>query len=145
MSNNEFAQELNEIAQLANQIKIESPDAGSVNEYLKKLELLLNRGWKYALYREDEIDENLLPRKYIQQRNQVIENLQIKLGRCAAKYRAAIPNSPSDKQALAEYYETFDELVRVNGGILGLDPDSELPDRLMPKAYVDFWLNGGNG
>ena len=145
MTNNEFAQELNEIAQLAKKIRTKKPDAGSVNEYLKKLELLLNNGWKHALYRVDEIDENLLPVKYIQQRNQVIENLQIKLGRCAAKYRAAIPNSHSDKQALAEYYETFDELVRINGGILGLDPDSELPDRLMPKEYVDFWLNGGNG
>lgn len=71
---------------------------------------------------------------------QLIEDLQIKLGRCAGRYRASLPDSDQEKAALADYYKTFNELVLVNGGIIGLDPDSELPDSLMPKEYVDFWL-----
>lgn len=88
----------------------------------------------------DTLIKTSYPQQYTCQQNTLIENLQIKLGRCAEKYRAAIPNSPSDKQALADYYETYNELVRVNGGIIALDPDAELPDDLMPKDYVDYWL-----
>lgn len=143
VTTNDFLQEKKSIIDIARQInKTVSPDAQLVNIYIQQLDELLKKGWDYAFYREDEINEPFLPDRYVQQRNQVIEDLQIKLGRCATKYRSAIPNSPSDKQALTDYYETFDELVRINGGIIGLDPDSELPDRLMPKAYVDFWLNG---
>lgn len=143
VTNNDFSQEIKSITDIARQInKTGVSDAHLVNVYTQQLNELLKKGWHYAFYREDEIDESLLPDRYVQQRNQVIEDLQIKLGRYATKYRSAIPNSPSDKQALADYYETFEELVRINGSIIGLDPDSELPDRLMPKAYVDFWLNG---
>lgn len=70
----------------------------------------------------------------------LVEKLQIRLGRCARKYRASLPDSDQERAALHDYYETFNELVRVNGSIIGLDPDSELPDNLMPKDYVDFWL-----
>ncbi len=142
MNNNDFIQEIDEIVKIAKQINTGAYDGNLVDEYLNKLDSLLRKGWDYAFYRENEINESMLPDRYLKQRNQIIENLQIKLGRCAVKYRSAIPNSPSDKRAIAEYYETFDELIRVNGGIIGLDPDSELPDELMPKEYVDFWLKG---
>lgn len=143
MTNNDFSQEVNSIIQIAKKINIKTPaDNQLVNDYVNELKFLLNKGWKYAFYRADEIDEALLPDKYIKQRNQVIEDLQIKLGQFAVKYRAAIPNSSSEKRALAEYYETFDELVRINGGILALDPDTELPDSLMPKEYLAFWSQG---
>jgi hypothetical protein len=142
VNNNDFIQEIDEIVKIAKQINTGTYDDNLVSEYLNKLNSLLRKGWDYAFYRENEIDESMLPDQYLKQRNQIIENLQIKLGQCAVKYRSAIPNSSSDKRALTEYYETFDELIRVNGGIIGLDPDSELPDELMPKEYVDFWLKG---
>lgn len=74
--------------------------------------------------------------------DQAIENLQIKLGHCAEKYRASAPNSSSNKQALADYYAAYGELVRIAGRNIALDPDSELPDELMPQEYVDYWLKG---
>lgn len=71
-----------------------------------------------------------------------IEKLQIKLSHLAAQYRASEENSEQEQQILNEYYKTFEQLVTLNGGIIGLDPDAELPDSLMPKNYVDFWPNG---
>lgn len=71
---------------------------------------------------------------------ELIEKLQIQLGRCAGRYRASPPDSDQERAALDDYYETFNEMVRVNGSIIGLDPDSELPDNLMPEDYVNFWL-----
>lgn len=71
--------------------------------------------------------------------NQLIEDLQIQLARCAGKWRAALPDSIEDKEVLAEYYKIFDELIYVNGGIIGLDLDAELSGKLMPEAYVNFW------
>ncbi len=142
MNNSNFFREIDEIVKIAKQINTSKYDDTLVSEYLNKLDSLLRKGWEYAFYREDEISESMLPVRYLKQRNQIIENLQIKLGQCAVKYRSAMPNSPSDNRALTEYYETFDELIRINGGIIALDPDSELPDRLMPKEYVDFWLKG---
>lgn len=142
MINNQFDTEIKALADAARKIHgaPENQQAALIQDYVKQLQALLKQGWNYVLGKENEIREDLLPPQYVAQRNQVIENLQIKLGRCAEKYRAAIPNSPSDKQALADYYETYNELVRVNGGIIALDPDAELPDDLMPKDYVDYWL-----
>lgn len=72
------------------------------------------------------------------------ELLQIELANIAARYRSAAPDSVAHHQVLKSYYLTFEKLVKLNGGILALDPDAELPDRLMPKAYVDFWLKGND-
>ncbi len=70
-----------------------------------------------------------------------IETLQMRLSDFATQYRAS-KNDSEEHRALTEYYKTFEQLVKINGGIIALDPDAELPDELMPKAYVDFWLNG---
>ncbi|MDR7212071.1 hypothetical protein [Flavobacterium piscis] len=66
--------------------------------------------------------------------------LQIKLGNLAAQYRSSSEGSPEHYQALNEYYAAFQELVQLCGKIVGLDPDAELPDHLMPKEYVEYWL-----
>lgn len=68
------------------------------------------------------------------------DTLQIKLGNLAAQYRSSSEDSPEHYQALKEYYTVFQELVQLCGEIVGLDPDAELPDHLMPKEYVEFWL-----
>ena len=68
------------------------------------------------------------------------DTLQIKLGNLAAQYRSSLEGSPEHYQALKEYYAVFQELVQLCGKIVGLDPDAELPDHLMPKEYVEYWL-----
>lgn len=44
------------------------------------------------------------------------------------------------KKIIEHYHETYYKMVKLNKGIIALDPDAELPDSLMPKEYVDFWL-----
>lgn len=90
-------------------------------------EIIENKGLIHTM----ELDENL-------------DGLQIKLSRLAAQYRSAEEHSELHHQVVQEYYSTFEKLVELNGGILALDPDAELPDAFMPKAYVDYWLNGGD-
>lgn len=70
--------------------------------------------------------------------------LQMRLSDLATQYRSSEENSELHHQALKEYYTTFQQLVELRGGIVGLDPDAELPDHLMPKAYVDYWLNAND-
>jgi len=74
------------------------------------------------------------------QRNKVISDLKIQLGTWAERYRAAAMGSKDDIDAIAGYHKTFAELLRINGDIIALDPDAELPDHDMPRVYVDFWL-----
>jgi hypothetical protein len=69
-----------------------------------------------------------------------IDNLHIQLGRFAAQYRSSLPESPEHFEALHNYYIVFQQLVEHCGKIVALDPYAELPDELMPKEYVDFWL-----
>jgi hypothetical protein len=73
----------------------------------------------------------------------LIERLQMELSDLAMQYRSSEKYSEAHHQALYGYYKTFQQVVKLNGGIFALDPDAELPDELMPKEYVDYWLNGG--
>lgn len=72
--------------------------------------------------------------------NTDIDNLHIKLGHLATQYRSSLEESPEHSQSLTEYYAVFQELVQRCGTIVALDPDAELPDHLMPKKYVEYWL-----
>lgn len=69
-----------------------------------------------------------------------VDKLHMKLSDLAAQYRSSLEESPEHYESIKEYYEVFQELVKQSGGIVGLDPDAELPDRLMPKEYVEYWL-----
>lgn len=69
-----------------------------------------------------------------------IDNLHIKLANLATQYRSSLEESPEHHNTLNEYYAVFQELVQFCGEIVALDPDAELPDRLMPKEYIEFWL-----
>ena len=126
------------LASLAQQIKpsVEPNRSVLVSEYLRKLNELMDKGWLYALGKNDEIEQSLLPERYVNQRNKVIDDLQIELGQLAGNYRASAVGS---KKEILDYHETFAELLRINGKVVGLDPDSELPDEDMPKVYVDYW------
>ena len=77
----------------------------------------------------------------IPENSKTIDDLEIELSNLAMKYRSAEENSTQHYDALNAYHTTFKELTKLNGGIKALDPDAELPDHLMPKEYVDYWLN----
>lgn len=70
--------------------------------------------------------------------------LHMRLSDLAAQYRSSKEDSPEHFNALEEYYKAFQELITISGKMAALDPDAELPDRLMPKEYVDYWLSGNN-
>lgn len=72
--------------------------------------------------------------------NTDVDHLHIKLANLATQYRLSLDGSFEHSQALKEYYFVFQELVQLSGEIVALDPDAELPDRLMPKEYVEYWL-----
>lgn len=73
-----------------------------------------------------------------------IEQLQMKLSYLASDYRSCKEDSALHHTVLETYYLVFNKLVELNGGIIALDLDAELPDHVMPKEYVDFWLNAGS-
>ncbi|WP_299220238.1 hypothetical protein [uncultured Aquimarina sp.] len=139
IENTNYNDKLKNLADLSKKIKQAEFQEKELltDEYLRQLNDLIRSGWSYALGKENEIDETLLPKSYLTLRHQVIENLQIQLGYCAERYRAS---ASDDKETIIEYHKVFQELIRITGTIIGLDPDSELPDKDMPKDYVDFWL-----
>jgi len=136
--NNTYTSEVQKLASLAQQIKssVEPNRSVLVSEYLRQLNELMDKGWLYALGKSDEIEQSLLPGRYVNQRNKVIDDLQIELGQLAGNYRASAAGS---KKEILDYHKTFAELLRINGKVIALDPDSELPDEDMPKVYVDYW------
>lgn len=109
-------------------------------DFRKRLDDLIDGGWTGALGAANELPDDQLPQRYLDQRAKVMEDLEIQLANCAARYRGAPAGSKEDADAIAEYHRVFDELLRVAGKPVGLDPDAELPDDLMPKVYVDYWL-----
>jgi hypothetical protein len=42
------------------------------------------------------------------------------------------------------YYRKVNSLILNPASTVALDPDAELPDWLMPKAYVEYWLDKGD-
>ncbi len=70
-----------------------------------------------------------------------IDFLQTELAVVASMYRSEPENSTNENNILKRYTTIFNKLIELNKGIIALDPDAELPDSLMPKEYVDFWLS----
>lgn len=109
-------------------------------QYRTELNQLLAAGWPGALGAANELPDNLLPPRYLEQRAQVIERLEISLADWASKYRANPKGSRENADAIKAYHQVFAELLRVVGKVIALDADAELLDADMPKAYVDHWL-----
>ena len=85
MINKKYDAELQELTNLATKIKT-SVISGCeilIKEYKQQLNELILNGWSYGLGKEQELEESLLPNRYINQRNRVIDDLQIELGYCA--------------------------------------------------------------
>jgi hypothetical protein len=69
-----------------------------------------------------------------------IEELELHLGALAAQWRCQhkAGNLSGAQQIVEEYYLTYDKLLRLDWDE-ALFPDSELPDELMPKHYIERW------
>ncbi len=109
-------------------------------DFSEMLGELMNGGWTGALGAANELPDERLPKAYLDQRAKVITDLHIQLANLAADYRGSPDGSKEEAEAIRNYHRVFDELLHVTGEPIGLGPDAELPDDLMPKVYVDFWL-----
>lgn len=69
-----------------------------------------------------------------------VDFLETQLGRLSMMYRSESTENAT-KKIIEHYHETYYKMVKLNKGIIALDPDAELPDYLMPKEYVEYWLN----
>lgn len=131
--------QLGQLAQRFRTAAVGSPRDSLAGQYQTDLDRLLDSGWPGALGADNEIPDDLLPARYLAQRAKVIEDLEIQLGNCATRYRSAPKGSAQNTDAIQEYHRVFAELLRITGKVIGLDPDAELLDEDMPKAYVDYW------
>lgn len=133
---------IKQLGQLAHSIRTAgagSPRDSLEGQYRAELDRLLDSGWPGALGADNEIADDLLPSRYLEQRTRVMDDLEIQLGDLATEYRSAPKGSVKNDEAIREYHRVFAELLRIAGKVIGLDPDSELLDEDMPKAYVDYW------
>lgn len=138
MTNNQYETDIQQLIVLSKKIR-QNPQSTLIAHYTRVLNRLMLNGWTYALGNENEIDESHLPNQYINQRNRVIDDLEIQLAYCAGEFYASSKGSSEEQDIIGEYYKIFDELVRISGGIKrGFDFDSELPNELMPKEYEPF-------
>ena len=133
---------IKQLGQLAQRVR--TTEAGSsrdalADQYRAELDRLLDSGWPGALGADNEIPDDLLQPRYLDQREKVILDIRIQLGDWATKYRGAPSGSAQNDAAIQGYHRVFDELLRVVGEVVVLAPDSTLLDEDMPKVYVDFW------
>ncbi len=105
------------------------------NEYSQLLDKLLDAGWDYALGKEMELDEKDMPPRYISHKKLVIARLEKKLREAARQYLVVKDDYKQAHSVIMSYYDTFIELLWINGGIDGLVLDEHLPMEKMPKVY----------
>ncbi len=136
-----FTPMVHELNVLAQKIKEagNQPATVLIEEYISKLKKLMNNDWSYALGKDIEIEESLLPKQYRDQREKVLVNWEAQLGHCAYRYRSSKEGSQENKDAIALYHKTFAEMLRIQGKVFVIPPDTSLLDKDMPKAYQDFW------
>ncbi|VXB20356.1 conserved membrane hypothetical protein [Flavobacterium sp. 9AF] len=69
-----------------------------------------------------------------------VDFLETQLGRLAVMYRSESDENAT-KNIIAHYHKIFYKMVKIEKEIFALDPDAELPDNVMPKEYIDFFIN----
>jgi hypothetical protein len=114
------------------------PGQEQVRRFNELLEQLYQSGWDYVLGWENELPDEHLPARYLQRRAQVINELEGELANIASRYRGCQEGSEAEKKTIADYHEVMKELFRVAHMESTIDPDSELPEELMPQAYKDL-------
>ena len=68
-----------------------------------------------------------------------IISLERQLSHLAMKWRAS--HYENAEKIISEYHEVLSKLWNLDWKGENLLPDSELPDRLMPQYFLEFWRN----
>ncbi len=68
---------------------------------------------------------------------QLLDALETRLGRLAAKWRGT--NDPQEELVLVRQYQAILRCMIEMGYRESLDADAELPDRLLPQEYFDLF------
>jgi DNA-binding transcriptional regulator PaaX len=126
------------LTRLATDYRAAQPDAAQqariAQRYHEQLARLHALGWTGALGQANELPDELLPKDYLARRAQILSDLEDRLGEQAQRYRRSA-SPAAERQAVADYCATLEEMYRI-GHWLGIpDPDSSLPDPLMPPHY----------
>ena len=110
-----------------------------VQQFRDTLDALYATGWNSALGWENELPDQFLPERYLRRRRQVLDVLEDALGHHAITFRASEPGSKEEREAIARYHETMEELFRIGHWSGEPDAESQLPRNLMPRVYRDYW------
>ena len=70
-----------------------------------------------------------------------IDKLEVRLSRLAMKWRSSHSQKELEdaSKIVAEYHTTMNQLWSLGWDGSDLLPDSELPDELMPKYFLEYW------
>jgi hypothetical protein len=109
------------------------------SEYMSHLAMLHDTGWDGALGWRLELPDDRLPARYIHKRTRLIRGLENELARSAMNWRKSEKGSPEERACLEEYTEVMVELFRIGHWSGSPDPESLLPDGMMPNVYKDYW------
>lgn len=74
-------------------------------------------------------------------KEKLIDKLELDLSHLAMKWRGADERGSKDEAAkfVQEYHDVMGQLWQLGWDGAGLLPDSELPDRLMPTYFLEYW------
>lgn len=130
----------NELADIAARYRaVHGPQAQDeqsrlAREYAERLAQLHGTGWAGSLGEGNELPDALMPGDYLERRARTLRDLEHRLGELAAHYRDSRTDA-QETRAIEDYRATLEEMYRIGHWSGMPDPDSELPDRLMPPAY----------
>jgi hypothetical protein len=115
------------------------PGADQIRRFNDGLARLYELGWDYALGYKHELPDDVLPERYVQRRAQILDELELELGRLATRYRSSQEGTEEERQVILRYQEVMEELFRIGHWSGEPDLDAQLPERHMPKVYKDYW------
>jgi hypothetical protein len=104
------------------------------DRYNHQLALLHALAWTDALGESSELPDALMPKDYLVRRGRILSDLEDRLGLLARRYRGSTTKT-AEAQIVEEYRATMDEMYRIGHWVGIPDPDSSLPDELMPPSY----------
>lgn len=102
-------------------------------KYLLELEAHFKSNGLYPLGEDSELPDEKMPAAYVKNRQEVLNSLEDRLSQLAIDYRSGLTSEAQEK-AISDYGLAMDEMYRI-GHWIAPDPDSSLPDELMPQSY----------
>ena len=116
-----------------------SPSGEQIKRFNDALVQLYKAGWDNALGWEHELPDDYLPKRYLERRAQILDELERELGRLAVRYRSSQEGSDQERQIISRYREIMEEMFRIGHWSCEPDLDAQLPERHMPQIYKDYW------